>query len=220
MNAAMAIKGGERRWLDLNWPDQATFDQWPDQAVLDRILVAVQERIPTNLDKAQLLAALKDATHLYIAGMLMRQQPAKQRQRGNKVIATARRLKLLLDDGQNPPVTHQSPSLYCQALDLLIGDVERLQQLAAQYGSNLGLGERSAFEQLCMQLQKMFETHFGIKHRYTKAPDSCEIEGPVIDFIEATLKELGALNSGKPYSRRAIADALGRRRLTGKSARK
>jgi hypothetical protein len=103
----MTITGGERRWLDLNWPDRATFDQWPDQAVLDRILVAVQEHIPTNLDKAQLLAALKNATHLYCAGMLMRQQPAKQRQRGNKVIATARRLKLLLDDGQNPPVTYQ-----------------------------------------------------------------------------------------------------------------
>ena len=182
--------------------------------------MAVQEHIPTNLDKAQLLAALTNATHLYIAGMLMRQQPAKQHRRGNKVIATARRLKLLLDDGQNPPVTYQSPSLYCEALDHLVADVERLQQHAVQYSSNLGLGERSAFEQLCMHLQKIFETHFGIKHRYTKAPDSCEVEGLVIDFIEATLKELGVLNSGKPYSRRAIADAFGRRRLTGKIARK
>jgi hypothetical protein len=59
-------------------------------------------------------------------------------------------------------------------------------------------------------LQKVFEKHFGISHRYTKLPDTNIVEGPTIDFIAAALKEFGILNAGRPYERRAIADAMTR----------
>ena len=212
----MTTQGRESRWLDLKLlPDQATSDH------LDRILEAIQEYIPANLDKDRLLADLKDAVWLYVAGIMMRKRPAKQRQRGDRIIETVRDLKALLDDGQNPPVTFEPPGVYWEQLDFLIADIEKCRMIASRYGSRLGLGERSAFEHLILRLREMFKTCFGIEHRYTKRPESDEVEGPFIDFAAAVLTEFGINNSGKPYSRRAIADALTNRdRSTGKTARK
>jgi len=215
----MTTQDGKRRWLDRKLSDQATFDQSPDRAALDRILEAIQEHVSANLDKDRLLSDLRTTVQLYAAGLMMRKQPAKERQRGNRIVKKAREIKALLE--QNPPLILERRIIYCTQLDDLIAKIENFRRFAAQYGNTLGLGERSAFEALILGWQKMFETHFGIKHKYTKIPDSHEVEGPFVDFAEAALKELGINNSGNPYSRRAIADALtDRDSSTGKTARK
>jgi hypothetical protein len=215
----MITKGGKHQWLDRKLSDQATFDQSPDRAALDRILEAIQEHVSANLDKDRLLNDLRKTVQLYAAGLMMRKQPAKARQRGNRIVKKAREIKALLE--QNPPLILEPRITYCGQLDDLIVKIEDFRRFAAQYGDRLGLGERSAFEELIFSWQKTFKTHFGIKHKYTKHPDSGEVEGPFIDFAEAALKELGINNSGNPYSRRAIADALTNNdRSTGKTARK
>jgi hypothetical protein len=202
----MTTQGGKREWLDRKLSDQATFDQSPDRAALDRILEAIQEHVPANLDKDRLLSHLRKTVQLYAAGLMMRNRPAKQSQRGNRIVKKAREIKALLE--QNPPLILELRIIYYRQLDDLIAKIEYFRRFAAQYGNRLGLGERSAFEHLIFQWHQMFKTHFGIKHRYTKRPDSHEVEGLFIDFAEAALKELGINNSGNPYSRRAIADAL------------
>ena len=215
----MKVQGGKREWLDRKLSDEATFDQSPDRAALDRILEAIQEHVSADLDKDRLLSHLRKTVQLYAAGLMMRKQPAKERQRGDRIVKKAREIKALLE--QNPPLILEPRTIYYRQLDDLIAKINDFRRFAAQYGDRLGLGERSAFEDLILRLQRMFEAHFGIKHKYTKQPDSDEVAGPFIDFAEAALKELGINNSGNPYSRRAIADALTNRdRSTGKTARK
>jgi hypothetical protein len=219
----MLNKDRERLWDGLKWPDQAPLNEWPNQAVLDRIVATVQKHIPPNLDKAQLLTDLKNAAHSYLAGVMLREEPSKRRQRGDKIVAAARRLKALLDDGEGLPVTHRPPREYCALLDHLIGDIRTNRNLSPQQAARLGLGGLSANEQLVDQLQLMFEAHFGIKARYTKSVIDDTVEGIFIDFAEAVFNELGINNSHTAFSRRAIERALTRanshRRSTGKTAR-
>jgi hypothetical protein len=158
--AIVSGKGGERNWEE---------PKWLDQADLRPILEAVKGHIPANLDKAQLLSDLKRAARDYWAGGMLREEPSKRRRRADKIVEVAQRLKLLLDDGQRPPVTYQSPMSYCAVLDHLIGDINTNRSLAPQHASKLGLGEVSAFEQLIYQLRTTFETHFGTKAGYTRS---------------------------------------------------
>ncbi len=211
-----------RLWSGLNWPDQAELNEWPDQATLDRILAAVQEHIPPNLDKTQLLADLKNAVGLYLAGEMLREEPSKRRRRGDRIIAAARRLKTLLDDGESPPVTHRSPRDYCAALDSLIGDIQTNSHLSPHKAAMLGLGGLSAMEQLVAQLEEMFEANFRTEAGYTRSEVDDDVTGIFIDFAEAVFNELGITNSGVPYSRRGLERALTKarshRRSTGKTA--
>jgi hypothetical protein len=218
----MRSKKKERLWAGLNWPDQAPLKEWPNQAALDRILAAVPEHTTPNFDKAQLLTDLRGATHSYLAGVMLREQPSKRRQRGNKIIATARRLKTLLDDGEGPPVTHRPLREYCALLDYLIGDVQTNSNHSLRQAGKLGPGGFSEFEQLVGELQAMFEAHFGISAGYTRSEIDGTVQGIFIDFAAAALKELGITNAGDGFSRRAIERALTKIRHppTGKTARK
>jgi hypothetical protein len=186
-----------------------------DQEAVKRILAAVGCDVPTDLDEAALLAGLVGAVHLYCAGDMMRQKPAEQRKRGDKIIKTARRLKVLLDDGENPPVTFQHPSRYCEALDLLIDDILKIRDLEKCYGHRIGLGEAptvSAFEHLIRTLRTVFETHFKGMALYTRRDITDSIEGPFIRFAEAVLAEAGIRKSnGEPFLANSIASALGTR---------
>jgi hypothetical protein len=91
--------------------------------------------------------------------------------------------------------------------------------------------EISAFERLAgIVLAGIYNQHLAASIgpiRYTR--DACEdkVRGAYIDFVEAALRELNITNRGKPYSRKAIANAVtiarGRKsrrsRLTRKHAR-
>jgi hypothetical protein len=193
----------QQLWLDV---------KEPDQAALKRILAAVKHDVPGDLDEAALLTSLQNAVQLYLAGVMMRDEPAKQRKRGDKIIAACTHLKGLLDDGENPPVTCHHPSHYCEALDVIIVDVNKVRALAEHFGHRLGLRQRSAFEHLIGILHKAFETHFKVKSRYTRSDFTETVEGPFIEFAEAVLDETDIRSERQPFSRHSIASALTGRR--------
>jgi hypothetical protein len=191
----------EQAWVDLK--------EDVDEAAVARIVAAV--KCPADLDKVKLHQGLREVYWRHRAGLLLREKPAKQRRQRIRIMDLARQLRGLLADG-GPLLTKKRPHhIYRDALDELIADVKETSALLER-GPEIGLGKVSAFEYTVSLLQKVFEKHFRISHKYTKLPDNNVVKGPAIDFVAAALQEFGVLNAGRPYERRAIADAMTRAR--------
>ena len=176
----------------------------PSYDNVDRILASVKD-VPADLDRAQLLQELNSISAWYPLGVYHRSAPAKRYKDIEKIVATAMKLRALIEPNWLLVSKHDAN------LEQLIVDVKKFQSPVNQLPHiEFGVGEGSAFEHLVGQwLRRVFETHFKIKAGYTRnSYDPTEISGLFIDFAQAVLKELQIHNNGAPYSRSAIATAL------------
>jgi hypothetical protein len=167
-----------------------------DEPDIDSIIAAVG-KAPAN--KGELLSDLEGAVSLYRHGVGLRHQPSERRRELKRTITLAMELKSrLCGDARF--------NRLCAELDRVCALTE------AEWLPNLlGINKKvSAFDNLIgFMLYRTFERHFGIKDRYTKNVINGKIEdGPFIRFAKKVLSEFEIKNSGKPYTRRAIADAL------------
>ena len=80
-------------------------------------------------------------------------------------------------------------------------------RISAELGMTL-----SAFDWLVgVHLATVYERHFGQPAGRSRMNNG-QVGGPYIRFVQATLRELGILNRGKPYSRETIARSFSRAR--------
>ncbi len=172
---------------------------------VDHILASVKH-VPADLDRAQLLQELNSILAWYRLGVYHRSAPAKRHKDIEKIVATAKKLRALIEDNWVLASKHDAN------LEELIVDAKKFQSPVNQLPHiKFGVGKGSAFEHLVGQwLSQIFETHFKIKAGYKRNPytDPSEISGPFIDFAQAVLKELQINKNGAAYSRNAIATAL------------
>jgi hypothetical protein len=178
----------------------------PDGAV-DRILAAVREIIPVDLNRDQLLSDLEGIRSMHRTGDDLRDEPSERRKNAAKIIATAEKLKTLIArrDDRLLWTSHRA------ALDRLIADAKT--EFPARFVAMFGVGKVSAFEDLVgLMLKTTFENHFGQRAKYVRDRISDEVTGEFIDFVQAALKELKITKLGRPYSRNSIAAALSRAR--------
>jgi hypothetical protein len=192
-----------------------------DAKSIDRIVAATGEA-PNNLDRAELLSELEGIRSLYRTGLDVRKEPAKRSQQVVRIVETAEHLIALIRD--EPWLgSHQA------ALRRLIADAEsglcqarkapervprtapetrttRQAQLATRRLAGLvGLGQLSATENLTVLLARAYERHYGKQLSWIRDPGANTVEGQVIDFIDAAIKELGITLE---YSRSSVARAL------------
>jgi hypothetical protein len=167
----------------------APYESLPDGAV-DRILAAVG-RVPADLDRGELHRDLEGIVSIYRTSDDLRHKPAKRREKVDQIIATATKLKALIDGHWLLWRPHVA------ALDQLIADakMEFPERLIAMFG----VGKVSAFENLVgLMLKSTFENHFGVEARYVRDRDTEEVTGEFIYFAEAALNELNITRCGHP----------------------
>ena len=85
-------------------------------------------------------------------------------------------------------------------------------EASKRISAELGMNTLSAFDWLVgVRLATVYERHFGQPAGRSRMKDG-QVGGPYIRFVQATLRELGILNRGKPYSRETIARSVSRAR--------
>jgi hypothetical protein len=134
----------------------------------------------------------------------LRDAPARQQQRVDRIVATLEKFKDLTADDWILSTRHWP------AVDQIIADVQAT--LLPGCRAFLGVGQhRSAFDVLVRQLAWAFEQYWGDPPGYTRNPVTDELRGSFIDFVEAALNEMGISDpKGDPYTRSSIADSLSR----------
>jgi hypothetical protein len=166
-----------------------------NEDAVSRILLAMRDGVPPDLDRQELLSDLEGTASLYRTGIDWRVAPAKRRQQIGRIIEAAEHLKSLIG-------SHYPLSLHRKALDRLIDDAKA--DDPPRLLRELGVHESSAFERLIRMLKSTFEKHFPGAALYTQDYVLEEIRGPFILFAEAVLEEMGV----GPYSRKTIAKAV------------
>jgi hypothetical protein len=172
------------------------------EGAIDRILAAAGN-VPAGLDRDRLFQDLESIAAHHKLGVYARREPAKRCKEMNKLIAAVEKVRGLIQNNR------LLVSLHHTDLERLINSAKKLKSPADQLPDiPLGVGEVSAAENLISKLVAVFEDHFRpLAASYTKVPSTNVVKGPFIDFAEAALKETGA-----PYARRSIADALAKTR--------
>jgi len=177
-----------------------------EDGAIERILTAVGNHGPADLDRDQLRADLEGVASFYRTGRDVRNKPARRRQDLLEMIA---RVKALQADLGHPDL-HLRFLRHASALNPLIADLQDELKSAPALARMLGVHDGSAFDNLVGHwLREVFERHFcqpatsGTRSAYTD-----DITGRFIDFVEVVLKELKITYRDQPYARSAIARAV------------
>jgi hypothetical protein len=188
---------------------------------LDRILACAPQKGDLDLDK--LRQDLESARALYLTGKGFRKGKTQLRDKIESLARRVRRVEKLLADEQvwKEIAWHQLPREQDtrELVVLLRTAVERrlsyrppaepawATEWAAQFITELGLGERSAFEWLVGQhLALLYEEHFGRRRGRSRGADG--LSGPYMRFAKQVLIELGITKNGKAYSDESFSKAL------------
>jgi hypothetical protein len=140
----------------------------------------------------------------------LRDAPARQQQRVDRIVATLNKFKDLTADDWILSTRHWP------AVDQIIADVQAT--LLPGLRDFLGVGKHlSAFDVMIGQLGQAFEQYWGEMPGYTRVDvydelrdsSQSELHGPFTKFAAAALKEMRiSTSSGGPYSRDSIAKSL------------
>jgi hypothetical protein len=192
-----------------------------DAGAMDRIAKAAGSQ-PANQDNLRLDLLRCRASHG--VGILLRQQNKSLERKLTQIAKAARKLQQLLRDDRvwlelvTNDNTVKNPGKIFWYLDRLVNAASYPKPvdsaaLAALTSRELepSLQERSPFEWLVgVGLPRVYQEHFQSEAGYTRNPVTDAIHGQYIDFVEAALHEFDIKHAGAPYTRAAIADALGR----------
>jgi hypothetical protein len=180
-----------------------------DEAALERILKTTFGQCVPDIagdGRGELIARLNWIASAHRIGAALRTEPDRRGRLAERIRARASKLQKLVEEyyaGLGPALAEPQP--HSAALDRLIYATEAD---ALPY-TQIAEAEGSGFEAGVHQLRSAFEFFFQRRGGYTRIEDE-QTRGQVINFIEAALKEMGILNNGEPYHRRAIESALTR----------